>query len=962
MATAYGSYDTSAGYNAYRAVLDYSSSSTNTQVTISTTGKVQSGYGHDSMENFALSLTIGDSTTAKTSSEYLSEGATVTFGTKSRTYNRTHSAQTITVKAYAKNDGTYTGWTGSSTASATVSVPALPSYSVTFNANGGSGAPAAQTKWYGETLTISATKPTRSGYIFKGWATSASATTATYQPGASYTTNAALSLYAVWQQGTYTIAYAANGGSSTPASQTKTHGVALTLRPAISRANGTTSYTVSYSANYSGGTNPSSGTATKTTKYTFAGWKATNGTVYAGGASYTTDAATTMTAQWTSSSSTTSVTLPTPTRTGYTFQGWWTASTGGTKVGNGGATYTPSASITLYAHWSIIVYTVSYNANGGSGAPASQSKNHGTSITLSSTQPTRSGYTFLGWSTNSTGTGTAYAPGGTYSTNASATLYAVWAGVQVTSLTAYRSNSSGTRSDSGTYGYIAAGYKAIGTIAGTVTLTATANGVDVSSQLSNRSGSKTATADYSATATGAVGGSYSESTAVNVLATATLSVTYGGSTRTVTAQRIATIPKVFRLLDALAGGTGLAIGTVATLASTLEVGITSLLNGVVNVMQGNLTRAGQNDAAANGDHPIQFIDSAKLVMSYIDAHKTNSSPNNYLRLTAIGPSGSKTGNLYISASDSAGYIGTDCLWNTSLTTDTTAHIVRDSRFDRDGSNPSSSVWSAIHGFQDKDGENLGYLQAYQLTNGATGLNLWVIAEGTDGTEYNNYIRLAVDKSGTKAYSVGDAAAFRSAIGAQVAGSYQPAGSYATTNCGGYINALASVNIQQWYIHGKVNNSSNTARHNHDTWLVMNNSGPSCWDATTSETIWQALTNNQGLSSATGTANTQLNALTWRWFTIGGMLIAFAHGTTKTLAISTAVGSSYYQSGGITIPIPSTVGFTAAPYGVITQFGYGITSGPSTKNSWSKTQVIVDAMCGITRTGSGYEINLVVWGV
>lgn len=946
MATAYGSYDTSAGYNAYRAVMDYSSSSSETQTTISITGKVQSGYGHDSMSNFALSLTIGDSTESKSSSDYLSEGATVTFGSKSRTYSRGHSAQTITVKAYAKNDGTYTGWTGSSTASATVTVPAKSSWSVTFNANGGNGAPAAQTKWYGETLTISATKPTRSGYIFKGWATSSTATTASYQPGSTYSTNAALALYAVWQQGTYTITYAANGGSSTPASQTKTHGVAITLRPAISRNNGTTSYMVSYSINYSGGTNPSSGTATKTTKYTFAGWKATNGTVYAGGASYTTDAAATMTAQWTSSSSTTSVTLPTPTRTGYTFQGWWTASTGGTKVGNGGATYTPTASTTLHAHWSIIVYTVSYNANGGSGAPASQSKNHGTSITLSSTQPTRSGYTFLGWSTNSTGTGTAYAPGGTYSTNASVTLYAVWAGVQVTSLTAYRSNSSGTRSDAGTYGYISASYKAIGTIAGTVTLTATANGVDVSSQLANRSGSKTATADYSNTATGAVGGSYSESTAVNVLATATFNVTYGGSTRTVTAQRIATIPKVFRLLDALAGGTGLAIGTVATLANTLEIGIQTVARSA-----------------------IRIFDSRFLI----------------------------------------------------------------------GATLQDNVYSLALGHADRNGENVGYSQARQLTDGTIGYAITAINKKSDNSTVTNSIVTLVGTDGTRSYQVSDAAAFRTAINAQIVGDYaasttsqnpyfwnaggsdqlwglsatcqrstntsyygkqvgllmtnttcacynstdsstvwtayttknkptpadigaQPAGSYATTNCGGYVNALSSTATQQWYIHGKVNNSSNTARHNHDTWLVMNNGGPLCWDATTSETIWQALTNNQGLSSATGTANTQLNALTWRWFTIGGMRIAFAHGTTKTLAISTAVGSSYYQNGGITIPVPSSIGFTAAPYGVMAQMDNLISCGPSGKSSWTKTQVKVDAWSMTSRASSGYVIDFVVWGV
>ena len=71
-------------------------------------------------------------------------------------------------------------------------------------------------------------------------------------------------------------------------------------------------------------------------------------------------------------------------------------------------------------------YTITYNANGGTGAPSSQTKTYGTNLTLSSTKPTRTGYTFLGWSTSSTATAATYSAGGTYSTEASVTLYAVW--------------------------------------------------------------------------------------------------------------------------------------------------------------------------------------------------------------------------------------------------------------------------------------------------------------------------------------------------------------------------------------------------------------------------------------------------------------------------------------------------------------------------------------------------------
>ena len=64
----------------------------------------------------------------------------------------------------------------------------------------------------------------------------------------------------------------------------------------------------------------------------------------------------------------------TPTRTGYTFGGWYTAAAGGTKIGAGGASYKPTANITLYAHWSPISYSVKFNGNGStSGSMANQS-------------------------------------------------------------------------------------------------------------------------------------------------------------------------------------------------------------------------------------------------------------------------------------------------------------------------------------------------------------------------------------------------------------------------------------------------------------------------------------------------------------------------------------------------------------------------------------------------------------
>lgn len=74
----------------------------------------------------------------------------------------------------------------------------------------------------------------------------------------------------------------------------------------------------------------------------------------------------------------------------------------------------------------IYYWTVAYNANGGSGAPSSQTKTRDVTLKLSSTKPTRSGYTFVGWGTSPSDTTADYQPSGSYTNNAAITLYAIW--------------------------------------------------------------------------------------------------------------------------------------------------------------------------------------------------------------------------------------------------------------------------------------------------------------------------------------------------------------------------------------------------------------------------------------------------------------------------------------------------------------------------------------------------------
>lgn len=122
------------------------------------------------------------------------------------------------------------------------------------------------------------------------------------------------------------------------------------------------------------------------------------------------------------------LTLPTtiPTREGYDFQGWGLSANDTSANYQPGGTYSSNIARTFYAVWDPDTYTVSYNANGGSGAPVSQTKYHDTALTLSSTIPTKGGYDFLGWSTSASATAPSYYAGSFYTGNASVTFYAVW--------------------------------------------------------------------------------------------------------------------------------------------------------------------------------------------------------------------------------------------------------------------------------------------------------------------------------------------------------------------------------------------------------------------------------------------------------------------------------------------------------------------------------------------------------
>ena len=165
-----------------------------------------------------------------------------------------------------------------------------------------------------------------------------------------------------------------------------------------------TEYTLSYNANGGTGTTPTSVTATVGSALTIA----TN-------------------------------TGPTPlARTNYTFTNWNTQANGlGTTYVPGASTFMPGSNVTLYAIWTPVDHTLSYDLNGAAGTPpTSQTVTHDTTATVTSSVPTRTGYTFTGWNTLANGTGTSYATGATTSPiTTDVTLYAIWLADEVTTTT-----------------------------------------------------------------------------------------------------------------------------------------------------------------------------------------------------------------------------------------------------------------------------------------------------------------------------------------------------------------------------------------------------------------------------------------------------------------------------------------------------------------------------------------------
>ncbi len=122
------------------------------------------------------------------------------------------------------------------------------------------------------------------------------------------------------------------------------------------------------------------------------------------------------------------LTLPSPTEQGFSFDGWYSAPTGGTLIGLAGAAFTPTTSSTLYAQWTALpLWPMSFGDNGATGTVPTLSAQQDTLITVPpGADLTRPGYSFAGWNTETDGSGTSYAAGQSVALTAPIELFAQW--------------------------------------------------------------------------------------------------------------------------------------------------------------------------------------------------------------------------------------------------------------------------------------------------------------------------------------------------------------------------------------------------------------------------------------------------------------------------------------------------------------------------------------------------------
>ena len=333
-----------------------------------------------------LTVDLDGGTTTQTFASSYVEGATIELETPTKTgytFNKweiVNGNSTIDGSSFtigSKNTTIRAKWTANT-------------YAITYNLDGGIKGMNAPTEGiFGSTIPID--NPTRTGYTFTGWSVTG---TGAIISGTNLTIGSSdITLTANWTVNTYTITYNLVGGTKgTNAPTSGTYGSTVIVDNPTRSGYTFNGWTVSGTGASMSGTSLTIGTGNITLT---ANWTANTYTI-----SYTLNGGTKGSSAPTSGTYGSTVTVSNPTRTGYTFNGWTVSGTGASMSGT--SLTIGAGNITLTAKWTANTYTISYTLNGGTkGTNAPTSGTYGSTVTIDN--PTRTGYTFAGWTVSGTG-------------------------------------------------------------------------------------------------------------------------------------------------------------------------------------------------------------------------------------------------------------------------------------------------------------------------------------------------------------------------------------------------------------------------------------------------------------------------------------------------------------------------------------------------------------------------------
>ena len=634
-----------------------------------------------------------------------------------------------------------------------------PFANITYNANGGSGAPAVSKLCKYVSGNLSSTAPTRAGFQFLGWATSSSATTATYAAGAAITPTGDMTLYAVWK-----------GLGSTIASLTNSVATQGTFNLTATRYN---------SAYYS--------------KVTFK----VNNTTLATTDKFTTNLTYTVPRSWFNSYTTVTSLTVTAILTTYT------DSSCTTTVGvTDSKTFTVTADSGMKPTLASGVVTLSaYNTGTGAANLSNPGYVKGyskvraafnTSKITNANNATTASYAITIQDTKTSGTGTTITSSNTLTAAGTVTVtYTVtdsrgratsgtanitvndYASPRITSFTCNRSNSSGTTTDDGTYFAVKAicSYTALSN-----------NAITISLQYRTSSGSYGSATSLTNNTQKVVGGGAINPDTTYVVKVS-ISDTVGNSTfieKNMPTREWALSLKHF------SSGNGVAVGKASENAKVLEVNNDWYMRtGAIRVIDPDLER-GVDPSTTTDGKTIYFTDKNNVDIGRINLRFVSDSRQG-LMLSAHRPAnGSDVYNalyLYVKSDGSrvvtvseaapwrsaigavnkAGDTMTGSLIVSRATGTGTFALSTKATNITDGTAPDAETWGAIHGFYDSADSAIGYVHTRFQTDGKQGICLRARRK-INGSNTDTYLEVGKDASGNNYVNVSNAQAWRKALG------------------------------------------------------------------------------------------------------------------------------------------------------------------------------------------------------